>query len=362
MAGVGAKRSPTTPCVRPRRRPSTASGAPTRTDSCAPRASMSVCRPGRWAIPRSATSISAPAASSCRICRASARPSPAARSRKAPALADLIGKLKQSGGTCHLIGLVSPGGVHSHQDHAVALAKILADAGVPTVVHALTDGRDTPPQSAAEDLAVHRGAAASGSDRHRGAGAITRMDRDKRWERVVKAYDAIVGGRGPALRRCASGHRRCLCAQEVYDEFIMPAVIGDYRGMKDGDGVLCFNFRADRVREILGAMLDPAFLRLCAQAHRALRRGSRHGAVQRCARQIHGDDLSAADLSEHPRRSRRRTPAARSCAWRRPRNIRTSPTSSTAAARSRSPARTASWCRRPRSRPTICSPKCRRPN
>ena len=72
---------------------------------------------------------------------------------KKAALTDLIGKLKQSGGTCHLIGLVSPGGVHSHQDHAVALAKILTDAGVATVLHALTDGRDTPPQAAA---ALHR--------------------------------------------------------------------------------------------------------------------------------------------------------------------------------------------------------------
>src|SRR5436190_20569332 len=72
--------------------------------------------------------------------------------KKAPALIDLIRGLKQSRGTCHLIGLVSPGGVHSHQDHAAALAQILTDAGVPTVVHALTDGRDTPPQSAADDL------------------------------------------------------------------------------------------------------------------------------------------------------------------------------------------------------------------
>ena len=69
---------------------------------------------------------------------------------RAPALVDLIRKLKQSGGTCHLVGLVSPGGVHSHQDHAVALAKILAEAGVPTLLHAITDGRDTPPQNAAD--------------------------------------------------------------------------------------------------------------------------------------------------------------------------------------------------------------------
>ena len=88
--------------------------------------------------------------------------------KKAPALTGLIDKLKHSGGTCHLIGLVSPGGVHSHQDHAVALAKILTDAGVPAVIHALTDGRDTPPQSAAEDLKkLSRRSAARGTGRHR---------------------------------------------------------------------------------------------------------------------------------------------------------------------------------------------------
>src|SRR3984957_13411974 len=72
--------------------------------------------------------------------------------KQAPALVELIQKLKNSGGTCHLIGLVSPGGVHSHQDHAAALAKILADAGVPTLLHAFTDGRDTPPQSTLKDV------------------------------------------------------------------------------------------------------------------------------------------------------------------------------------------------------------------
>src|SRR5581483_6453660 len=71
---------------------------------------------------------------------------------QAPALTALIKTLKGSCGTCHLIGLVSPGGVHSHQDHAAALAKILDEAGVPTLVHAITDGRDTPPQSAGDDI------------------------------------------------------------------------------------------------------------------------------------------------------------------------------------------------------------------
>ena len=94
---------------------------------------------------------------------------------KAPALTGLIAALKKSGGTCHLIGLVSPGGVHSHQDHAAALAKFLTDAGVPTVVHAITDGRDTPPQSAGDDLQAARGRAADRQCRSRPwSGATTR--------------------------------------------------------------------------------------------------------------------------------------------------------------------------------------------
>ena len=76
---------------------------------------------------------------------------------RAPALTELIAKLQASGGTCHLLGLMSPGGVHSHQEHAVALAKILHEAGVKTVVHAFTDGRDTPPRSAADDIAWLQG-------------------------------------------------------------------------------------------------------------------------------------------------------------------------------------------------------------
>jgi len=176
----------------------------------------------------------------------------------APALADLIKKLKQSAGTCHLVGLVSPGGVHSHQDHAAALAKILTEAGVPTLMHAITDGRDTPPQSAAEYVNRLLAALPKSVAIATVCGRYYAMDRDKRWERVAKAYGAIVEAEGPrfpdALTVVADAY-----ANKKFDEFILPAVVGDYRGMQDGDGVLCFNFRADRVREILGAMLEVDF-------------------------------------------------------------------------------------------------------
>jgi len=178
--------------------------------------------------------------------------------KKAPALTGLIDKLKKSGGTCHLIGLVSPGGVHSHQDHGVALATILSEAGVPTVAHAITDGRDTPPQSAGDDLKRFTAAMPKSVPIATVLGRYYAMDRDKRWERVAKAYNAIVEAEGPrfpdTLAAIADAY-----SKKQFDEFIVPAVIGDYRGIKDGDGVLCFNFRADRVREILGAMLESDF-------------------------------------------------------------------------------------------------------
>src|SRR5687768_2891204 len=116
---------------------------------------------------------------------------------KAPALRGLIDALKRSGGTCHLLGLVSPGGVHSHQHHAAALAKILVGAGVPALVHAFTDGRDTPPQSAADDLKNLVAALPSAVPVATVCGRYYAMDRDKRWERVAKAYNAVVEAEGP---------------------------------------------------------------------------------------------------------------------------------------------------------------------
>ncbi|HEY6255897.1 MAG TPA: 2,3-bisphosphoglycerate-independent phosphoglycerate mutase [Xanthobacteraceae bacterium] len=178
--------------------------------------------------------------------------------KRAPALTDLIKALKQSGGTCHLIGLISPGGVHSHQDHAAALAKILADAGIPTLMHAFTDGRDTPPQSAAEYVDRLLAALPKSVPVATICGRYYAMDRDKRWERVAKAYGAIAEAEGPRFPDAPAVIADAY-ANKKFDEFILPAVVGDYRGMKDGDGVLCFNFRADRVREILGALLEMDF-------------------------------------------------------------------------------------------------------
>ncbi len=175
-----------------------------------------------------------------------------------PAFADLVAKLRASGGTCHLMGLVSPGGVHSHQDHAVAVARALVAAGIPVAVHVFTDGRDTPPQSGAECVRKLLAALPQGARIASVSGRYYAMDRDKRWERVAKAYMSIVEGQGPAFADAPSVVDSAYGAN-VTDEFIIPATVAGYRGMQDGDGILHFNFRADRVRELLGAMVEPGF-------------------------------------------------------------------------------------------------------
>ncbi len=175
-----------------------------------------------------------------------------------PAFAGLVASLRASGGTCHLMGLVSPGGVHSHQDHAAAVARALVAAGIPVAVHVFTDGRDTPPQSGAECVRKLLAALPEGAKIATVSGRYYAMDRDKRWERVSRAYMALAEAQGASFADAASAVDGAY-GGKVTDEFIIPAVIGGYRGMKDGDGILCFNFRADRVRELLGALLEPGF-------------------------------------------------------------------------------------------------------
>ncbi len=174
-----------------------------------------------------------------------------------PALRAFIETLKASGGTAQVMGLMSPGGVHAHQDQIAALCRILAAAGVPVKVHAFLDGRDTPPSSARGYLAEFL-AAAPEAEIATICGRYYAMDRDKRWDRVERAYRALVSGEGAAAADPLAAIDASY-AKEVSDEFVEPAVIGGYAGMADGDGVLMANFRADRAREILAALLDPAF-------------------------------------------------------------------------------------------------------
>ncbi|AQS87569.1 phosphoglycerate mutase [Neoasaia chiangmaiensis NBRC 101099] len=175
-----------------------------------------------------------------------------------PALLDFIETLRKSGGTCHLMGLVSPGGVHAHQDHIAALARIVTAAGVPVALHLFSDGRDTAPKSGEDAIRRLVAELPKGATIATISGRYYAMDRDNRWERVRLAYDALTEGAGPKtidpLAVLPEHYDR-----DVTDEFVLPTVIGDYSGMKDGDGILSANFRADRIRELLDALLQPAF-------------------------------------------------------------------------------------------------------
>ncbi len=177
-----------------------------------------------------------------------------------PALTELIAKAKAAGGAVHVMGLVSPGGVHSHQNHMVALARAVDAANVPVVVHAFLDGRDTPPRSGlgfvnafAADIAALKNARIATV-----SGRYYAMDRDHRWDRVAKAYAAIIEAKGEHAHSAADAIEASY-KKDVRDEFILPTVIGDYKGAVNGDALLFANFRADRAREISSALLDPDF-------------------------------------------------------------------------------------------------------
>lgn len=175
-------------------------------------------------------------------------------------LAELIEKLKITGGACHLMGLMSPGGVHSHQNHITALAKILSDNNIKVFVHAFMDGRDTPPQSGQGFLKTFEESVA-GLNHVKVAtisGRFYAMDRDKRWDRVEKAYNNIVLADGQRFKN-ADEAMSATYRDNVTDEFVVPCVVGDYQGAQDGDAVLMANFRADRAREILYALSDKEF-------------------------------------------------------------------------------------------------------
>ncbi len=175
-------------------------------------------------------------------------------------LQDFIAALKKSGGACHLMGLTSPGGVHAHEDHLIALANLIAGGGVPVWIHAFLDGRDMPPRSAHECLDnVQKGLKAGLPIRFATIGGrFFAMDRDKRWERVTEAYEAMVDAKGKSAKLPKEAVDQGYAADQD-DEFVSPTVIDGYKGMTDGDGVLMFNYRSDRAREILTALLDPMF-------------------------------------------------------------------------------------------------------
>ncbi len=177
---------------------------------------------------------------------------------KAEGLVAFIDKMKASGGTAHLMGVVSDGGVHGHLDHIVAAAKALTDAGVPVAIHAITDGRDVAPSSAAEFMAELETKLPVAAKIVTVIGRYFAMDRDNRWDRVKTAYDAMIDGAGLTAADPQAAIATAY-ADGTTDEFIPATVIGDYAGVGADDGLFCLNFRSDRAREILAAIADPDF-------------------------------------------------------------------------------------------------------
>lgn len=222
------------------------------------------------------------------------------------ALCDFIAQVKHTGGTAHLMAVISDGGVHGHIDHLFAACRAITAQGLSVAVHAIADGRDTPPSSALGFLDRLEAELPEGARLATLTGRYWALDRDNRWERVAKAYNAIVHGVGahsPCVdstqthamsaddtgardvgaadraadvappsplnddegaqtsRAHSSAHDavRASYAAHHSDEFIPPTVLDGYSGARDGDGFFCLNFRADRAREIMAAIAQPDF-------------------------------------------------------------------------------------------------------
>jgi 2,3-bisphosphoglycerate-independent phosphoglycerate mutase len=180
---------------------------------------------------------------------------------KNDALVSLMRRLVQDNRTLHLWGLLSDGSVHSHIDHLVALIEMGVREGVGDIaVHAVLDGRDKPPRSA---LPFVDQVEAKLKEAGRGrittvSGRYYAMDRDKRWDRIERAWRAIVLGEG-LPGESARGVIEAAYAKDQTDEFVEPHVIGEPHPMRDGDGAACYNFRADRARELTEALTSADF-------------------------------------------------------------------------------------------------------
>ncbi len=184
---------------------------------------------------------------------------------KNPVIRDVMDAAKNAGGRLHLMGLVSDGGVHSHTDHLFAIIDAAHELGVPVVVHAFLDGRDVMPGTAPRYLdALQKHLEGSGKGPKGVIGTVSgrywAMDRDNRWERVEKAYRAIVAGEGPKYPSAVAGTEASIAAGKT-DEFVSPFVVGDYAGVDSAkDSALHFNFRPDRARELTRALATPGFV------------------------------------------------------------------------------------------------------
>lgn len=169
---------------------------------------------------------------------------------------------KASGGTLHVMGLLSPGGVHSHEQHIFAMLDLAAREGVVRVaVHAFLDGRDMPPRSAEPSLRALQAKCDVLGNAHIATigGRYFAMDRDKRWDRLRRAWDAIVDAQAEHHAPNALNALAAAYARGENDEFVAPTVLNGAPTMRDGDAIVFMNFRADRARQLAAAFVDPAF-------------------------------------------------------------------------------------------------------
>ena len=179
-----------------------------------------------------------------------------------PELTAACEAVKQTGATLHVIGLLSPGGVHSHERHIFAMLELAARFEVAKVaVHALLDGRDTPPRSAEASLrALQALCERLGNARIASVGGrYFAMDRDHRWERVRRGWDAIVEAQAECYSHDALAALQAAYARGENDEFVAPTVLDGSQPIRDGDAVVFMNFRADRARQLSAAFVAPGF-------------------------------------------------------------------------------------------------------
>jgi 2,3-bisphosphoglycerate-independent phosphoglycerate mutase len=180
--------------------------------------------------------------------------------RKNPVLAKAIETAR--GGALHVLGLLSPGGVHSHESQIHALLELAARGGAKEIlVHAFLDGRDTPPKSAEASLILLQEKCAALGNARIGSicGRYYAMDRDNRWERVRPAYELLTDGKAEYRAATAVEGLRAAYARGETDEFVKATAIGAPARMSDGDAVVYMNFRADRARQLTRALTDPGF-------------------------------------------------------------------------------------------------------
>ena len=183
-----------------------------------------------------------------------------------PVLTAAVDKAVAAGKAVHIMGLLSPGGVHSHDEHIPAMIKLAAQRGAKAVyLHAFLDGRDTPPRSAEAPLQRCRDAfAALGVGRIASLiGRYYAMDRDNRWDRVQLAYDLLTAAKGDSVAEDAIAGLQAAYQRGENDEFVRPTVIraaGEAdAAMQDGDALIFMNFRADRARQITRAFVNADF-------------------------------------------------------------------------------------------------------